>query len=531
MRRYQFLQVTVGTLERVGEISRPRVPSQIERVWVLLPVFLLVYKSFIFPLPPLDFWWHLKMGQVISTTQSIPHIDDFSFTAAGRPFVLQNWFGELIYYWSYRIGGFPLLVFLGTVLTLTAFLFMYGLCLKATSSLRTASLMGFLAALGNYSFLRPQTYSFLLFAAFYFVISEYRERRQDRLWILPLLMVLWVNLHGAFILGLVLVGIYLFCETVRRFVNPAGRDVLSSREIRKLAMVLLLCGVATFLNPEGYKLYDYVRTVILDPGSQQLVAEWRPPRVNDFLGFFLFYCPFFLAVFSFIHSRVKPDFTEIVLFFAFATLGLTAIRNAAWFSTITYPLLARYLPLVDLSPIMSLRRFKVIDRLFRSGQETEDLQSHSRIHSLVLVAAGIVLLTQSPWIRPRLTGTSLLAEQTPVGAADFIQRQRLTGRIFHPQSFGDYLMWRLWPQQRTFVDGRVHLFSLDFLEDYETAIENPLAGDFLDRWHVQYLLLAKDSEPAGRKTLKSIDDSGSWQRMYEDDVSVLFERKEENGGQ
>ncbi len=339
----------------------------IEKLWLLLPVFLIVYKGFIFPLPPLDFWWHLKMGEVIATTESIPRVDSFSFTAAGQPFVVQNWLGELIYFWTYRIGGFPLLVCMATAITLAGFLLMYRLCLDATRNLRVVAVVGFLAALGNYGFLRPQTYSFLLFAAFYLVLEQYRQGRRDRLWILPILMVFWVNLHGAFILGLGLIGLYVAAEGCRRAVDPSTTRALSVVQIRKLLLILSLCVLATLLNPEGAGIFGYVRTVVTDAGSQQLVAEWRPPRVTDFLGFLLFYFPFFLALLTFIYARVKPDFTEIVLFFAFAVFGLISIRNAAWFSTITYPLLARYIPLLDPGPLLPLRRYKVFNRLFRIG--------------------------------------------------------------------------------------------------------------------------------------------------------------------
>jgi hypothetical protein len=508
----------------VGRLSFSRV--RIERLWLLLPVFLITYKGFIFPLPPLDFWWHLKMGEVIATTRSIPRVDLFSFTATGRPFLLQNWLGELLYYWTYQIGGFSLLVFLGTAITVAGFLLMYQLCLNATSNRRIVALIGFLAALGNYGFLRPQTYSFLLFAGFYFVLAQYRERRRDRLWLLPFLMALWVNLHGAFVLGLGLLAIYIASESCRHFIDPGRTDVLSVAEVRKLAIVLVLCCAATLLNPEGYGIYSYVRSVIFDAGSQQLVAEWQPPRLNDFLGFLLFYCPFLLALFTFIYARVKPNLTEIVLFFGFAIFGLTAIRNASWFSTITYPLIARYLPLLNLDPLLPLRRYKRINRFFEppATEPGNEKGIYAWVNGPLLILATLVLASQSPWVRPQLNGKSLLAEQTPVGAADFIQQRELKGRIFHSQEFGDYLMWRLWPQQKTFVDGRVHLFTLDFLQEYERAVQNPLSADVFERWNIQYLLLSKLSDQASLQTITSIEESGDWIKLYEDDVSVLFEK-------
>src|SRR4029453_1321021 len=145
-----------GGITNPGSTANPRTSGiGIEQLWLMLPICLIIYKGFLFPLPPLDFWWHLKMGEVIATTGSLPQTDLFSFTATGRPFVLQNWLGELIYYWTYSAGGFPLLVFLGTLLTLGAFLLMYRLCLNAAQNVRIAAFVGFLASLANYGFMRP----------------------------------------------------------------------------------------------------------------------------------------------------------------------------------------------------------------------------------------------------------------------------------------------------------------------------------------------------------------------------------------
>lgn len=516
-------QITVESATSASALAPSGLKVGIEQLWLLFPVFLLIYKGFIFPLPPLDFWWHLKAGEIIATTRSIPQVDTFSFTAEGRPFLLQNWLGELIYYWTYRAGGFPLLVLLGTLLTVAAFLLMYKLCLNATHNRRIVALVGFVACLANYGFLRPQTYSFLLFSAFYLVLSEYRERRRDRLWILPIVMAFWVNLHGAFVIGLGLPVLYLLCEALRRFVDPHGTGALSIAELKKLLLIFGLCCMVTIINPEGYRIYDYVRTVILDPGSQQLVAEWQPPRVNDLTGFLFFYCPFFLAIFTFIQARVKPDLTEIILFFVFAAFGLSAIRNAAWFGTIAFPMIARYLPQADLTPLFPLRRFATIDSVFISSSQLErETPAHGRMNLLLLTAALIALLMQSPWIRPAITGKSLLAQQTPVGVAEFIEKQGISGRMFHPQEFGDYLMWRLWPQQKTLVDGRVHLFDLEFLKEYKRVLEDPLSGDFMERWNIEYLLLSKLPDGSDSKTIGSVENSRAWSKIYEDSISVLF---------
>ncbi|MFQ5858041.1 MAG: hypothetical protein ACE5LU_20750, partial [Anaerolineae bacterium] len=138
------------------------------------------------PLRKLDFWWHLKMGEVIFTSGEIPRVDLFSSIQAGQPFVHQMWLGEVVYYLTYRAGGFPLLIVFSTVLLLLAFIPIYHLCLEASDRLRAPILCSLVAAfvLGLYSNLRPQSYSFVFFAAFYWILWGYREGRRDFRWAL-----------------------------------------------------------------------------------------------------------------------------------------------------------------------------------------------------------------------------------------------------------------------------------------------------------------------------------------------------------
>src|SRR5262252_2597277 len=93
----------------------------IEHLWLGIPIFILLWKSFIFPAPTLDFWWHLKLGEVIATTHSIPKVDLFSFTAAGKLFIAQNWLAELSYYGAFWLGGLPLLLLFNAALLVLAY--------------------------------------------------------------------------------------------------------------------------------------------------------------------------------------------------------------------------------------------------------------------------------------------------------------------------------------------------------------------------------------------------------------------------
>jgi hypothetical protein len=108
---------------------------------------------------------------------------------------------------------------------------------------------------------------------------------------------------------------------------------------------------------------------------------------------------------------------------------------------------------------------------------------------------------------------------------DFIAEHKLAGNIFHPQTFGDYLIWRLWPQQKSFIDGRVHLFGVDFIKDYQLAFHDSSWEQLLAKWNIRYLLLAKDPKDTDSQEMTRLaENSGHWRKIYEDGLSVLLEK-------
>ena len=505
-------------------MKRFRIRITLEQLWTSLPFFLIVVKGFLFPLPLLDFWWHLKLGEIIVSTRSIPRVDLFSFTAAGKLFIVQNWLAEIVFYLVYRLGGFPMLVFLNAVLMAAALLPIFLICRESTSRLRLAVLATFLTSILFFGNLRPQVFSFILFSMFFWVLEGYRFGRRDKLWLLPLLMVVWVNTHGAFVLGLGLTALYFGCELVRTLANPGATDVLSGAKLRKLGVVLPLSAAATLLNPETWRLYDYVRTVMADQASQKYVMEWQPPRINTLQGGILFFVPFFLVLFVLSYSRVRPGLTDFALVAGFAVFGLTATRNSIWFCMIMAPILVRHIGELDLRAAGEWWR-----RLIPPESDEQRAKQIARNHWLNFVIAFVmvfVVVIVSPWIRPALYHTSLLEAPTPVRAMDFIERRGLQGNIFHPQILGDYLIWRLYPRQRSCFDGRVHLFGESLVKEFQLIFDDSHWEEKLAPYNIRYLLLSKaPGESEGNKLIQRARDSGNWTVLFEDDISILFARK------
>ncbi len=504
--------------------GRMHLPT-LRQLWMVLPFFILLLKGLLFPLPLLDFWWHLKMGQVILDTGSIPRMDLFSYTAAGKTFIVQNWLGEVVLYLTYRAGGFPLLVFMNSLLLVLALIPVFYLCRRSSDRYWAGVLTACLVALCLPCNLRPQIFSYVLFAVFYGLVSSYRREGGAWIWALPCLMVLWVNLHGAFVLGLALIAVIFCADSIRFLLDVSPPDAIPRLQLAKLGLAFGLCAVATLANPETFGVYRYILTVVNDPSSRQFVAEWQPPAVSSIQGIVQFYLPFFLTTLILMISNRRPTLTEMALYAGFAAFGLTATRNAVWFLFVSAPILARHLSSIHWSSVLA-------SRCPGSQSNSSSLQPwvHKRKehYSLNVAIAGfalVVLSVQSPWAQQRLHPNALFDSNTPIGAVDYIERESLVGNIFHPQSYGDYLIWRLWPKQRSFFDGRVHLFGEPLVRAYQQIYNDSHGEEALKDYDVRFLLLSKAEEKAEDKNFISrIRRSGDWKLLYEDDVSALYEK-------
>jgi len=177
--------------------------KRIFEVYVFVFAFLFASR----PLSDGDFWWHLKTGEYIVRNFSIPRIDFYSFTVPGKPWVAHEWLSEVIFYLVYSRAGFNTLIFIFTVLTVLAFWIVF----RRTSA--HPFVKGFAVLLSVWSILptmgvRPRTFT-LLFAAIYLALLHrfVRERQTRAIWWLVPLMILWVNLHAGYLLGLVLIGV------------------------------------------------------------------------------------------------------------------------------------------------------------------------------------------------------------------------------------------------------------------------------------------------------------------------------------
>jgi hypothetical protein len=463
----------------------PSTRLRLAHLWTALPFFFVLWAGLHAPIRLLDFWWHLKLGEVIVTTRAIPDVDLFSYTAAGKPFVAQSWLADAIYFAVHAAGGIEWLVVFNALLLAATLFFTWKDCRQYASDVRAAAAGSLIAVLGLVLFrnMRPQGFSFVLFALFVWQLLRSRRDERAPLWILPAAMLLWVNLHGAFVLGLALCGLAWIAQ-------PS----------RKLAITTLLCSAATMINPHGWRIYEAVLDVGQDKGSQQFVSEWLPPRIDEWQTILTFFLPLAVTALALLLSRRWPDRTQLLFLIAFAIFGFTARRNGIWFSLVAAPAVAASLRLP-------------------ASQARENRAMNYLIAAMFLTVTVLI----SPWVYPAMGRSSLLDGRTPVRAAEFLARNDLRGRLFHPQDYGDYLLWRLWPAQRTFLDGRVHLFGDVVIRDYRRTMYGLDWKETFDRYGVTLVLLSR-REAETVRLLDQLRNDAGWERIYEDRRDVLYAR-------
>ncbi len=191
------------TTERARHAGR--FAPTLDHVWLAVALALLALRPLLTPIPPNDFWWHLATGRAIVAQGQIPVVDSFSYTRFGQPFFNQGWLAQLFMYGLHQLGGVPLIIITQALVIALAYWLLLRLCIRRSGSVRLSVALLLLATVplsfSNW-IVRPQSYALPIFAGFLTILTEYRLGMSRRLWLLPPLMALWVNLHGTFVLGL-----------------------------------------------------------------------------------------------------------------------------------------------------------------------------------------------------------------------------------------------------------------------------------------------------------------------------------------
>lgn len=451
-----------------------------------------------------DTWWHLATGRWIVQHHAVPHVDPFSYTFGGKPWIAHEYLSEVILYLTYVAAGLPGLVMVSAGLLTLGFWLVYRRCTGPVVVNGAAVLLGAVSALPGIS-LRPQMFTFALGAVYLWILDRYqRERKPAALLWLPVLMLLWVQLHGGYILGLAIVGV-IFAGAVLDALAPGKpANVLKKNEILALLWTLLACGAVVLLNPFGVAAYTQP-FVIMGMRINQQILEWQTPSIT-MVRFQPFYLLLGLTLVTMIVARKRYRPGQWLLFLAFALAAVRSGRNMAVFPLVAVPLLAQGVRL----PQFVAEWGRKFTPPMRVGL------------ALGLLLAGAVAASQRTSMEVRFQQETALFG-FPFKAVKFLAANPMPGNLLNGYTYGGYLIWMLPPQYKVFVDGRADLYGDDFLENYAAVYNGNVPPDpLLDAYNIRTVLAEPQSALAAE--LKDEAHAGKWHEVYRDPIAVIFTR-------
>src|SRR5882672_71867 len=406
-----------------------------------------------------DLWWHLRTGQWIMETGHIPHFDPFSFTRAGSPWISHEWLSEVAFYEIWIHSGEGGLIVFAAIVTTAGFMLLY---LRSPGKPRwavAAVTLGALAAAPTCG-VRPQMFTFTLASLLLWLLDRGQERPRLLIWI-PLLFLLWLNLHAGFALGPVLLLAYV-TGLVWEVVVGDTRWQEARPYFFRILLVLVACLALVPLNPSGAQLYQYPLDVLRSAAMRSVIIEWFPPDFHQlrYLPLFLIWLALLWALSS---SRSRPKARVLVPLFLTLIAALDAVRHI---------------------PLLVLLATPVISGAFARTSSRVEASSAAPVSSaprLRLAFRGIVLLLMAGFALTRWGGlirnqARAEAELYPTQAIEFLRSRKLPSRLFVYYDWGGYAIWKLYPDYRVFVDGRADLYGDDLLHQFQEA------GQLRDGW-------------------------------------------------
>jgi hypothetical protein len=352
---------------------------------------------------------------------------------------------------------------------------------------------------------RPHVFSFLLMVGWYAILDSYQRGRRDRLTVLPLLMVLWVNLHGGFVLGLLLLGVYFVGNLATCIFGRTGETSLAGQRLKKLAVIGAACLVATLLNPRGYHLLAFPFSVMANRFVMDNVTEFLSPNFHNALPY-TYFLLFTIALLSV--SRKQLDTIDIILLVLFTYMSLYSARYIPLFAIIATPILLRQLQTI----LRGESRFA--EFIQQRGRNLEALDARAQIHLWPVLVVTIVCGLAAG----RAIEFGFNDREKPVAAVEFLKTEHLQGKMFNDDEFGDYVIYAAWPQYKVFFDGRSDMYGEAWGRQYTQVVRlSPDWDRVVEKQGFSWMFL-----PARSPLAVVLLRDENWRLIYSDSVARIF---------
>ena len=473
-----------------------------------------------------DLGWQMATGRWIVQHHHLPSTEVFSYTAAGQPWIYPAG-SALLFYGIYALGGWALLSWLGAAVCTGS----VALVLRRGSVTTVALAVIAIPRIALHTTPRADMFTLLLFAAFLSLLWQQHEAGEAPLWLLPVLMAAWVNLHLGFVSGFALIAAYIGIEALD-MLSAATRKAAWGR-LRTSAPWFAATLAATLVNPWGWNIYRAIlRQNAAMAEHSQWIIEWAPTRLSWTLfasGWSLrsaggvFYTLLAIAVIAIASALARRELGAALLLFGASWMSVRHIRFQALFAVVLIIVGGSVLH----SAVQGLRKY--ID-----SSPWRSLLATAAAAAIIVLACirSADLVTNRVYL-----GTTDLASfgtglswWFPERAAEFVERAHLPAEIFNSYNEGGYLAWRLGEKYRDYIDGRAIPFGAELFQRngalLGTLPDSPDWQAEVDKYNLNAIIvpLARYNALQFFPVLRPFCASEHWRPVYLDEVSAVFVR-------
>jgi len=452
-----------------------------------------------------DTWWHIRSGEW-TLTQGMIYADPFSSTFNGQPWINHSWGAQIILYGVWQVGGaFGLAVYMAGLATAGMY-FVYRMA-EGNTYLRGFALILGAATAAVFWSPRPQMISFFLSAVVLYLLFLYKRKQIDRLWLLPIIMGVWGNLHAGFSIGLIFMGGVIAGEIVNNLFNRQAEHIIAWRGVGKLIVIALLSVAALVINPYGLQMLAVPFQTVSIGALRAYIQEWNPP---NFAGreTWPFLALLVGVIVSAVADRRRFDWTEVVLVLGTAFMALTAGRNIAVFAVVATPILTYH--------VVSLlqKRGWTLRPMTRVSPLIARLNLLLVIVVLLGAAAKVLLVLDTKMV------DAAFRDVLPVSAVEYVRDNPPSGTMFNSYNWGGYLLWAL-PDRPVFVDGRTDLYGDTFLRRWlDAATGGDGWRELFAEYDIGFTVIETGSGLATRLAAEP-----DWRLAYSDDLATIYVRE------
>ena len=470
----------------------------------MLAVLMLFIEGFQDP----DFWWHLRVGRWMVDNAKLPSVDLFTFTVPDHVWTDHEYLTEVLMWFIYAAAGTVGLAIVFGLVTWAGFWLIYRQVKRQPFVIVGLGLA--LGALAGWPIWGPraQMITFALTCLELYWIHGYLSGRSRALNFFPVVMAVWANLHGGWVIGFVWLGVALVAELIGWAwdrSNPAHR-----RHVRFLAIIGAASLVAVLATPHGFSLYLYPFQTQGSVAQQKLIVEWFSPDFHQ-----IYLRPFEAMVFIVIAGFAlrRPSLYQFLLVIGGLGLAFQSVRHVALFVAAATP--------VMIAVYSDYWNELATSRGWKLRLPARMLFAAITGGVLVLVL-GVTLLKiysdVSPAVQQKLDASSY-----PIGAADWLAAHPEVGtRMYNQYGWGGYLAYRFYPDpnRKVFIFGEAELMGDPLLNQYN-SVQNlrPDWQSILDQYQVDYIIFNK-----GEALSNVLATQPEWKLAYQDDVAVIYVR-------